>query len=110
MFPFLLSLIYRRVPRCAVKTCAVRPVFAWVVGELGAADPSKCPVVFLLRPPSLLGESLRGNTIEATGLRASERKSASERVSERVSEREGFQRFLRGFERFSEVLRGFQSF
>ena len=40
-----------------------------------------------------VGESLRGNRIGATGLRASERKSASERVSER----EGFQRFLRGF-------------
>ena len=25
----------------AVKTCAVSPVFAWVVGELRAADPSK---------------------------------------------------------------------
>ena len=45
----------------------------------------------------LVGESLRGNRIGATGLRASERKSASESVSERVSEREGFQRFLRGF-------------
>ena len=51
----------------------------------------------------LLGESLRGNRIGATGLRASERKSASERA-ERVSEREAFQRFLRGF---SEVFRGF---
>ena len=30
-----------------------------------------------------IGESLRGNRIGATGLRASERKSASERVSER---------------------------
>ena len=29
-----------RVPPCAVKTCAVRPVFARVVGELQAADPS----------------------------------------------------------------------
>ena len=36
-----------------------------------------------------LGESLRGNRIKATGLRASERKSASERVSER----EGFRDF-----------------
>ena len=33
----------RRVPPCAVKTCAVRPVFAPVVGELWAPDPSKCP-------------------------------------------------------------------
>ena len=33
----------RRVPFCAVKTCAVRPVFAPVVGELRAANPSKCP-------------------------------------------------------------------
>ena len=35
----------RRVPLppCTVKTCAVRPVFARVVGELQAADPSKCP-------------------------------------------------------------------
>ena len=33
----------RHVPPCAVKTCAVHPVFAWVVGELRAADPSKCP-------------------------------------------------------------------
>ena len=30
----------RRVPPCAVKTCAVRPVFARMVGELRAADPS----------------------------------------------------------------------
>ena len=30
----------RRVTPCAVKTCAVRPVFARVVGELRAADPS----------------------------------------------------------------------
>ena len=30
----------RRVPPCAVKTCAVRPVFARVAGELRAADPS----------------------------------------------------------------------
>ena len=51
----------------------------------------------------IIEESLRGNRIGATGLRASERKSASERVSER----EGFQRFLRGFQRFSEVLRDF---
>ena len=50
-----------------------------------------------------VGESLRGNRIGATGLRASERKSASERVSER----EGFQRFLRGFEKF---LAGIQRF
>ena len=28
------------MPPCAVKTCAVRPAFAWVVGELRAADPS----------------------------------------------------------------------
>ena len=33
----------RRVPLCAVKTCAVRLVFVWVVGELRAANPSKCP-------------------------------------------------------------------
>ena len=31
------------MPPCAVKTCAVRPVFARVVWELRAADPSKCP-------------------------------------------------------------------
>ena len=61
-------------------------------------------------PKGPVGESLRGNSIGATGLRASERKSASERVSERVSEREGFQRFLRGFERFSEVFRGCERF
>ena len=36
---------FRRVPPCAVKPCAVCPVFAWVVGELRAADPSKCPRV-----------------------------------------------------------------
>ena len=30
----------RRVPPCAVKTCAVCPVFARMVGELRAADPS----------------------------------------------------------------------
>ena len=29
----------RRVPSCAVKTCAARSVFALVVGELWAADP-----------------------------------------------------------------------
>ena len=31
---------FRSVPPCAVKTCAVRPVFARVVMELQAADPS----------------------------------------------------------------------
>ena len=31
---------FRRVPPCAVKTCAVRPVFARAVGELQAADAS----------------------------------------------------------------------
>ena len=31
------------VPPCAAKTCAVRPVFAWVAGELWAACPSNCP-------------------------------------------------------------------
>ena len=34
----------RRVPPCAVKTCAVRPVFARVVGKLRAADPSNFQV------------------------------------------------------------------
>ena len=29
----------QRVPPCAVKTCAVRPVFARVVGDMRAADP-----------------------------------------------------------------------
>ena len=43
----------------------------------------------------MIRESLRGNRIGATGLRASERKSASERVSER-----------QGFD-FWEVFRGF---
>ena len=33
----------RPVPPSAVKTCAVRPVFVRVVGELQAANPSKCP-------------------------------------------------------------------
>ena len=33
---------FRRMPPCAVKICAVRPVFTWAVGELPAADPSKC--------------------------------------------------------------------
>ena len=53
-----------------------------------------------------IGESLRGNRIGATGLRASERKS--ERGFSEIFERfwEGF----RGFQRFSEVLRGFQRF
>ena len=31
------------VPSCDAKICSVRPVFAWVVGVLWAADPSKCP-------------------------------------------------------------------
>ena len=31
-----------RLPPCAAKTCAVRPVFAPVVGELRAPHPSKC--------------------------------------------------------------------
>ena len=66
--------------------------------ELAKPPVRKAPGFHKL-PPGL-GESLRGNRIGATGLRASERKSASERVSERVSEREGFQRVLRGFERF----------
>ena len=34
---------FRRVPPCAVQTRAVRPVFARVLGELRAADPSECP-------------------------------------------------------------------
>ena len=38
-FSFVIIFV-RRVPPCAVKTCAVRPVFARVVGELRAADPS----------------------------------------------------------------------
>ena len=76
---------------------------------------SPCPsfpvfFFFFVEGKQELGESLRGNRIGATGLRASERKSASERVPERVSEREGFQRFLRGFERFLEFLRGFERF
>ena len=70
---------------------------------LSAVDRVGAPGISL----TTIGESLRGNRIGATGLRASERKSASQRVSERVSEREGFQRF---FERFSEVFRGFQRF
>ena len=50
---------YRRVPPCAVKTCAVRPVFARVVGELRAADPSNVqgPVKQNARP----GEQSRGS-------------------------------------------------
>ena len=32
--------VIRRVPPCAAKTCALRPVFARVVGELRAADES----------------------------------------------------------------------
>ena len=32
--------VFRRVPPCAVKACAERPVFARVWGELRAADPS----------------------------------------------------------------------
>ena len=31
------------VPLCVTKTCVERPVFAQMVGELGAADPSKYP-------------------------------------------------------------------
>ena len=34
----IIIFFYRRVPPCAVKTCAVRPVFARVLGELRAAD------------------------------------------------------------------------
>ena len=33
----------RCVPPCAAKTYVVRPVFARVVRELWAADPSECP-------------------------------------------------------------------
>ena len=40
-FVHVCSHLRRRVPPCAVKSCAVRPVFAGVVGELRAADPSK---------------------------------------------------------------------
>ena len=40
---FGLNFWFRRVPPCAVQTCAVRPGFAPVVGELQAANPSKCP-------------------------------------------------------------------
>ena len=48
-FTYTLPTIYRGftkdrgVPPCAVRTCAVRPVFARVVGELRAANPSKRP-------------------------------------------------------------------
>ena len=38
--PLSPSLNFRRVPPCAVKACAVRPVFARVAGELRAADPA----------------------------------------------------------------------
>ena len=31
------------MPPCAAKTCAVHPIFVPVVGELRAANPSKCP-------------------------------------------------------------------
>ena len=40
---------WNKVPRvrmphsCVAKTCAERPVFARMVGELWEADPSKCP-------------------------------------------------------------------
>ena len=34
--------LFRRVPPCVAETCALRPVFARVVGELRAADASKC--------------------------------------------------------------------
>ena len=37
---FRARLNIQRVPPCAVKTCAVRPVFARLVGGLRAADPS----------------------------------------------------------------------
>ena len=58
-----------------------------------------------------IGESLRGNRIGATGLRASERKiSASERVSERSLWEGDFQSFFRDLKRFLEVLRGFRGF
>ena len=33
------SQLHRRVPPCAVKACAVHPVFARVVRKLGAVDP-----------------------------------------------------------------------
>ena len=38
---FLTKAIKSACAPCAAKTCAVRPVFARVVGELQAADPSK---------------------------------------------------------------------
>ena len=68
-------------------------VQCWTVWVLGV--PSRNPQT-IIRGENL-GECLRGNTIGATGPRASERESASERVSERLSEREVFQRFFRGF-------------
>ena len=33
-------------PPWAVKPCVVRPVFARVLGELQAVDPSKCPKAY----------------------------------------------------------------
>ena len=39
-----INLYCRRVPPCAVKTCAVRPGFARVVAELWAADPNNVQV------------------------------------------------------------------
>ena len=44
-------------PLCVAKTCAVHPVFARVVGELWAADPSKCPRGFAAN--ASWGENLR---------------------------------------------------
>ena len=54
------------------------------------------------------GESLRGNRIGATGLRASERKSGFSEIFERFLEVfRGFQRFSEIFERFSEIFERF---
>ena len=48
------------MPPCSVKTCAVRPVFAQVVGELWAADPSNAQgFVKQIASPAEQSEALR---------------------------------------------------
>ena len=40
----LLTTESRYLPPCVAKACADHSIFARVVGELQAADPSKCPM------------------------------------------------------------------
>ena len=63
----------RRVTPCAVKTGAVRPVFAWAVGELRAADPKLCSKGAVKQTASPGGTIRRSETQVEAGAGAAHR-------------------------------------